>query len=158
VNTASVLKGSRCPQIKSRLRHQSQESTVYELNFGTYTYIKTTLSWKTLGMRERMWENCTQTLAENSEDFPLNGESPETRKTRWRGAVIGTRSPFDLGQKGLRQGRSEKPRPTPEKSPQMRTDTGNTCALSWRNIATICEKQRMFLSCPDSLAVGPVFS
>src|ERR1051325_176451 len=85
LNTASMLKGSKCPQIKSRLRHQSQDSTVYELNFGTYTYIKTTLSWRTLGMRKRRRENCTQTLAENSEDFPLNGESPETRKTRWRG-------------------------------------------------------------------------
>ena len=58
-------------------------STVYELNFGTYTsIINTTLSWRTLGMRGRMWENCTHTLAENSEDCPLNGETPETRKTR----------------------------------------------------------------------------
>jgi len=38
----------------------------------------------------------------------------------------------------------------------MRTDTGNTRALSWRNIATISEKRRMFLSCPDSVAVEPV--
>jgi hypothetical protein len=66
--------------------------------------------------------------------------------------------PFDRGQRGLRQGRSEKPRPTPEKSPQMRTDTGNTCALYWRNIATISEKQRKFLSCPDWLAEDPVCS
>ena len=27
-------------------------------------------------MRERMWENCTQTLAENSEDFPLKRRIP----------------------------------------------------------------------------------
>ena len=38
----------------------------------------------------------------------------------------------------------------------MRTDTGNTRALSWWNIATISEKQSMFLSCPDWLAVEPV--
>jgi hypothetical protein len=30
-------------------------------------------------------------------------------------------------------------------------------ALSWRNIATISEKQRMFLSCPDWLAEGARF-
>ena len=64
--------------------------------------------------------------------------------------------PCDLCQKGLRQGRSEKPRPPPEKSPQMRTDTWNAHALSWWNIPTISEKQRMFLSGPDWLAVEPV--
>ena len=73
------------------------------------------------------------------------------------GTVMCTRSPFDIGQKGLRQGRSEKPHPTPEKSPQMRTGTGNTRGLSWRNMATISEKQRMFLSCPDWLAEGARF-
>jgi CheY-like chemotaxis protein len=29
-----------------------------------------------------LWENCTHTLAENSEDCPLNRESPVARKTR----------------------------------------------------------------------------
>ena len=65
--------------------------------------------------------------------------------------------PFTFCQKGLRQGRSEKPCPTPEKSPQVRTETGDTRALSWRNIATISEKQRRFLSCPDWLAEGARF-
>jgi hypothetical protein len=82
---------------------------------------------------------------------PHNAEGSLTVGQSFKFAV-----PFDLCQKGLRQGRSEKPRPTPEKSPQMRTDTWNAHALSWRNIATISEKQRMFLSCPDWLAVEPV--
>ena len=64
---------------------------------------------------------------------------------------------FQLYQSGLRQGRSEKPLPKAEKSSQMRTDTGNTRALSWRNIVTISEKLRMFLSSPDSLAEGARF-
>jgi hypothetical protein len=34
---------------------------------------------------------------------------------------------------------------------------GNARGLSWRNIATISEKQRMFLSCPDWLAEGARF-
>jgi hypothetical protein len=83
---------------------------------------------------------------------PHNAEGSLTVGQSFKFAV-----PFDLCQKGLRQGRSEKPRPTPEKSPQMRTDTWNAHALSWRNIATISEKQRMFLSCPDWLAEGARF-
>jgi len=83
---------------------------------------------------------------------PHNAEGSLTVGQSFKCAV-----PFDLCQKGLRQGRSEKPRPTPEKLPQMRPATGNTRALSWRNIATISEKQRMFLSCPDWLAEGARF-
>ena len=39
----------------------------------------------------------------------------------------------------------------------MGTDRGKTRALSLRNIVTIFEKQRMFLSCPDWLAEGARF-
>ena len=83
---------------------------------------------------------------------PHNAEGSLTVGQSFKFAV-----PFALCQKGLRQGRSEKPRPTPEKSPQMRTDTWNAHALSCRNIATISEKQRMFLSCQDWLAEGARF-
>jgi len=78
---------------------------------------------------------------------PHNAEGSLTVGQSFQFAV-----PCNLCQKGLRQGRSEKPRPTPEKLPQMRTDTWNAHALSWRNIATISEKQRRFLSGPDWLA------
>jgi hypothetical protein len=92
------------------------------------------------------------------EAFPTGRRAPHNAEGSWTvGQSFELAVPFDRGQRGLRQGRSEKPRPTPEKSPQMRTDTGNTCALYWRNIATISEKQRKFLSCPDWLAEGARF-
>jgi hypothetical protein len=47
--------------------------------------------------------------------------------------------------------------PRLEKSPQLGTHAWKTHAPSGRNITTIFEKQRMFISCPDSVAWGQSF-